>query len=222
MLKIYGVPFSAHTRKVLLAALEKQLPFEFVNVIPLAPPAGWLEKSPLGLIPAIEDGTVRLADSSAIALYLDHQYPTPRLYPTEPRDYAQALWIEEFVDSGLAPHVLRGLLMQRVFAERFLKQPPDTALIQKSLTEMIPPRLAYLEQQLSGEWFAGSFSMADITVASILMNFHYAGETLSQSTHPRLYRHLRRVLARPSLQTHLRSEIPAAQAVGGLSLALLQ
>ena len=43
MLKIHGVPFSAHTRKVILAALEKHIPHELHRVIPLTPPSGWRE-----------------------------------------------------------------------------------------------------------------------------------------------------------------------------------
>jgi glutathione S-transferase len=220
MLKIYGVPFSAHTRKVLIGALEKRLEFEMIPVIPLSPPAGWRDISPLGLIPVLEDGDVRLADSSVILAYLERKYPERPLYPSDPYEFARALWIEEFVDSGLAPHVLRGLLMQRVFAPKFLNQPPDEALIQASLTEMIPPRLGYLESQLTGDYFAGAFSVADVAVASILMNFHYAGERIEESKHPRLYEHLRRVLARESFQSHLRAEIPAAKSVGALSLQL--
>ena len=82
---------------------------------------------------------------------------------------------EEFIDGGLSPHVLRGLLMQRVFAPRFLNLPPDNALIEKSLNEMIPPRLAYLESTLTGDYFAGNaFSIADIAVASILLNSIYS------------------------------------------------
>ncbi len=221
MLKIYGVPFSAHTRKVLVAAIEKGIDYEMVPVVPLAPPPGWREKSPLGLIPAIEDGDLRLADSSVISLYLERKYPQPSLYPADAAAYGKALWIEEYVDGGLASHVLQGLLLQRVFAPKFLNQAPDEALIKKSLTEMIPPRLAYLEQQLTGDYFAGSFSVADITVASILINFHYAGEIISEQSYPRLYKHLRRVLARPSFQKHLQSEIPAAKGIGALDMKLL-
>ena len=220
MLKIYGVPFSAHTRKVLVGALEKRVEFETVPVIPLSPPAGWREISPLGLIPVLEDGDARVADSSVILAYLERKHPERPLYPSDPHDFARALWIEEFVDSGLAPHVLRGLLMQRVFAPKFLNQPPDEALIRKSLTEMIPPRLSYLEAQLTGDYFAGAFSVADIAVVSMLINFHYAGERVEESSHPRLYGHLRRVLARESLRSHLRVEIPAAKSVGGLDMAL--
>jgi glutathione S-transferase len=219
MLKIHGVPFSAHTRKVIIAALEKGVPYEIVPVIPLTPPQGWLETSALGLIPAIQDGDFTLADSSVICQYLDRAYSGPALYPGDARQYARVLWIEEFVDGGLAPHVLRGLLMQRVFAPKFLNKAPDEALIHTSLTQMIPARFAYLESALSGEWFvADTFSMADITVASILLNYHFAGETLDAARYPKLAAFLRRVLRRPSFRKALQSEAPAAESVGALDL----
>ncbi len=223
MLQIHGVPFSAHTRKVIIAALEKGIPYEIVKVIPLTPPAGWQQLSPLGLIPVIQDDDLTLADSTAICQYLDRAYPGVPLYPGDAREFARALWIEEFVDSGLAPHVLRGLLMQRVFAPKFLGKAPDEALIQTSLTQMIPPRFAYLEQALRGDWFvANAFSMADIAVASILMNFHFAGEEVDAARYPKLARFLSRALARPSFRQALQAEIPAAQSVGALDLRVYE
>jgi glutathione S-transferase len=219
MLKIHGVPFSAHTRKVIIAAIEKGIPYEVVPVIPLTPPQGWTDISALGLIPAIEDGDFTLADSSVICQYLERAHPGVALYPGDARQFARALWIEEFVDSGLAPHVLRGLLMQRVFAPKFLGKAPDEALIRISLTEMIPQRFAYLESVLNGDWFvANTFSMADITVASILMNYHFAGETLDTASYPRLAGFLARALRRPSFRKALQSEAPAAESVGALDL----
>jgi glutathione S-transferase len=219
MLKIHGVPFSAHTRKIIIAALEKGIPYEIVPVIPLTPPPGWTELSALGLIPAIQDGEFTLADSSVICQYLDRAYPGASLYPGDARQFARVLWIEEFVDGGLAPHVLRGLLMQRVFAPKFLGKAPDEALIQVSLTQMIPARFAYLEKALTGDWFvANSFSVADIAVASILMNFQFAGEVIDAASYPKLARFLARALARPSFRKALQAEIPAAQSVGALDL----
>jgi glutathione S-transferase len=223
MLKIHGLLFSAHTRKAIVAATEKQIPYELNRVIPLAPPPDWRELSPLGLIPAIEDGDVRLADSSAICSYLERKYPEPSIYPAGLRDYARALWIEEYIDSGLAPHVLRGLLLQRVFAPKFLNQPPDEELISRSLNEMIPPRLAYLEDALTGKYFAGdAFSIADIAVACILINLHYAGESVSNDAHPNLYGFLRAILQRPCFADALKREAPAAAAVGGMDMRLLR
>jgi glutathione S-transferase len=221
MLKIHGVTFSAHTRKVIITAIEKNIRYELVPVVPLSPPPLWRELSPLGYIPAIEDGGMRLADSSVICQYLERVHPGPTLYPSEPRAFAQALWIEEFVDGGLQQHVLRGLLMQRVFAPKFLNQAPDEQLIRKSLTEMIPAALSYLEKSLTAQYFAGeSFSIADIAVASILINLHYAGESLEAEQYPKLHRHLHRVLKRDSFRKAFEQEIGAAKSLGALDMSL--
>ena len=66
MLEILGVPFSAHTRKVLLALREKGLRHELVPIIPLSPPPGWPELSPLGKIPVMRTPQLTVADSSVI------------------------------------------------------------------------------------------------------------------------------------------------------------
>ena len=66
MLKIYGVPISVHTRKVIVAAIAKGLAHEVVPVVPVVPgnpPPNWRELSPTGLIPALVDGDFTLADS---------------------------------------------------------------------------------------------------------------------------------------------------------------
>ncbi len=212
---------SRHTRaKSSSPRSRKGLPYEIVPVIPLTPPPGWQDLSPLGLIPIVQDGEFTLADSTAICQYLDRAYAgNTALYPGDARQFARVLWLEEFVDSGLAPHVLRGLLMQRVFAPKFLGKAPDEALIHTSLTQMIPARFAYLEKSLTGEWFvANAFSMADIAVASMLMNYRFAGEIVDAGLYPKLARFLGRALARPSFRKALQAEIPAAESVGALDL----
>ena len=221
MLKIHGVTFSTHTRKVIITALEKGLPYELVETIPLKPPPGWKELSPLGLIPVLEDDRVRLTDSSVIGLYLEHRYPERPFYPQDSTNYAHALWIEEFVDGGLARHVLHGVLLQRVFAPLFLKQPPNQALIDESLNELIPPKLDYLENSLESQWFAGdAFSIADVAVASILLNYHYAGESLDAARYPGLGDFLKRACTRDSFRTAFAEEVPAARRVEALDLSL--
>lgn len=221
MLEIFGVPFSAHTRKVVLALREKVLPFEIVPVIPLAPPDGWLELSPLGKIPVLRTPELTVADSSVICQYLERTHPGRSVYPQDPVELARALWFEEFVDGGLAPHVLRGLLLERVFASRFLNRAPDQALIQSSLEREIPPKLAYLERNVNGDYLVGDrFSIADITVASMLINFQFAGEHLRG--YPRLERYLKALFRRPCFQEAFAVELPAAQQVQGLDLSVLR
>lgn len=221
MLEILGAPFSAHTRKVLLSLREKDLPFKLVPVIPLSPPPGWLELSPLGKIPVLRSPEITVADSSVICQYLERIRPTPAVYPSDPAGFARALWFEEFVDGGLAPHVLGGLLLQRVFAPRFLNRAPDEALIRRSLDHELPPRFAYLERCIQGDYLVGaSFSIADITVASMLINYHFAGERLHP--YPKLQRYLQALFRRPCFQQSFAVELPAAQQIEGLDLTVLQ
>jgi glutathione S-transferase len=221
MLEIHGVPFSAHTRKVVLTLREKALPYEIVRVIPLSPPPGWLELSPLGKIPVLRTPELTVADSSVICQYLERVHPSPALYPAHPVELARALWLEEFVDSGLAPHVLTGLLMQRVFAPRFLKRAPDEALIRRSLEQELPPRFAYLERCVQGDFLVGSsFSIADVTVGSMLVNYHFAGELLD--AYPNLQRYFKALLRRPCFQQAFAIELPAAEQIEGLDLTVLR
>ena len=230
MLQILGVPFSAHTRKVIIFALEKGLEYRLVPVAPLftegplAPPADWARLSPLGKIPVLRDGDRAIADSSVIGLYLERRFPEPALYPADPGRFAEALWVEEYVDSGLQQHVLHGLLAERAFARAAMKREPDLGLIERSLDREIPPKLAYLEGCLADRrFFAGdAFSMADIAVVSILLNYHYAGCSLSPSEHPRLARHLDEVLARPSFQRALEAELPAVRQVPAMDRSLVE
>jgi glutathione S-transferase len=221
MLQIHGVPFSVHTRKVVWAAREKGLPYEIVTVIPMNPPPGWAELSPLGKIPVLRTGTLDVVDSSVICQYLERLHPAPALYPAEPSAFARALWIEEFVDGGLAPHVLGGLLRERVFAKRFLGRAPDEGLIKRSLETEIPPKLAYLEDALQGDYMIGSaLTIADVAVASMLLNFTYAGERLA--AYPKLGRHLRARLRDPKMKPAFTAELEAGRGVEGLDLTVLR
>ena len=101
MLKIHGVPFSAHTRKVIVAAIEKGIPYEIVPVIPLTPPPGWTELSALGLIPSHPGRRLHagrfLGRSASTSIA---PIPALSLYPGDARQFARVLWIEEFVDGG--------------------------------------------------------------------------------------------------------------------------
>jgi len=221
MLQVYGVPFSAHTRKVLLTLREKDLPFELVPVNPLRPPSGWQELSPTGKVPVLRTPELTVADSSVICQYLERIQPSASLYPHAPAEFARALWIEEFVDSALAPHVLGGLLIERVAAPLFLNRAPNDALIRRSLEQEIPPRLGYLEDYLAGEFFAGSrFSIADVTVASMLINYQYAGEQLD--SYPKLQNYLQALFRRPCFQRTLADELPVAEQVQGLDVRVLR
>jgi len=214
MFTIYGVPLSIHVRKVIVAALEKRLEHRVEVVFPFDPPPGWRDLSPTGKIPALRHGDLTLADSSVILAYLEKRFPEVPLNPSDPSQYARALWFEEYVDSQIAPDVI-GLFHQRVLGPMLHKKEPDTAVVRKLLHEDLPPKLDYLEASLQGDYFvAGRVSVADITLASDLMIFHYVGCKLDAARHPNLLAHFQRMLGRESFRTALAAEQPFAEQMG--------
>ena len=215
MLKIHGVPVSPHTRKVIIAALLKDLPYEVRPVIPMKPPEDFAAISPLGKIPVLSDGTLNLPDSSVICAYLEAKYPkTPRLFPKDPVDYARSLWIEEYVDGGLVQDVI-GIVFQKVIRPKILDQATDHAIIDSILKNSLPKKLDYLEGSLDGSYFvADQLTIADVAVASSLVSLHYAGQRLQGASHPRLSGHFRRMLQSPAFTKALADEQTFADHLG--------
>lgn len=215
MLRIHGVPVSVHTRKVIVAALEKKIAHKVEPVIPFTPPPGWAQLSPTGKIPVAQDGDLTLRDSSVICAYLERVHPSPALYPAPPRDYAQALWLEEYADGTLFPQVVHGLFFQKVIRPGILKESTDAQAVERILGEALPRVFGYLEGAIAGEYAAGSgFSIADIALASNFVNFHYLGYQIDAQAYPRLAAYFLRQLRRPSLEKALLEAEPAAVAMG--------
>ena len=214
MFTIYGVPLSIHVRKVIVAALEKRLEHRVETVFPFDPPPGWRELSPTGKIPALKHGDLTLADSSVIVAYLEKRFPELPLNPSDPAQYARALWFEEYVDSQIAPDVI-GLFHQQVLGPMLHKKDPDAAVVQRLLNEDLPPKFDYLEASLPGEYLVGGrLSVADITLASDLTIFHYLGCSLDAARHPNLTAHFKRMLGRASFRAALAAEQPFAERMG--------
>ena len=84
-MKLY---WSARTRSARVVWMLEELGIEYERVVvdlrqPVAQrDAAFLSASPMGKVPALEDGAVRMADSAAICLYLADRYGAGRLAPT--------------------------------------------------------------------------------------------------------------------------------------------
>jgi glutathione S-transferase len=210
MLKVYGVPISVHTRKVIVAALEKGLPFENEPVIPFNPPAGWAELSPTGKIPVVRDGGLVVRDSSVICAYLERVHPQPALYPAEPAAYAHALWNEEYADGTVFREVIHGLFFQKIIRPGILKENTDGAAVEAILDGALPRVFGFLENAMNGE----TFDIGDLALASNLINFHYLGYRIDEHRYPRLAARFEGWMKRPSIRRALDAEQPAAASMG--------
>lgn len=207
MPKIHGVSASPFVRKVLVAMAEKNLPYESVPVMPMAPSPEFKKISPLGKIPVYQDGDFVLPDSSCILAYLEKAHPSPALMPADPKQYGTALFLEEYADTRVMEAVA-GAFFERVVKGLILKQPADEARVQKSVTELMPAVLDYLEPLApDGDGIvAGRFSVADIAIGSQFANWAHAGERIDAAKYPRMAAYVERLHARPSFKTLIEQE----------------
>lgn len=207
MLKIYGVPISVHTRKVLLAARFKGVEYQLERVFPFDPPPGWTRLSPTGLIPAMEDSDFTLADSSAICRYVDLAYPGTSIYPDVPREHALALSVEAYIGATFFRNVLHSLFHQKVLRPRLEQQPTDENEVARLLTEEQPPIFDYIEGLCGGHFLVGDrLSIADITLVTNLITYCYLGYRGELDAYPKLSAWYDRMLALPAVRDVLKGE----------------
>ena len=193
-MKLYGAILSPFVRKTRVVLALKGLEYESVMVDPNNKPEGYEAISPLGRIPALEVDGRYLADSAVICAYLERIQPEPALYPTDPYEYARTLWFEKYADYELAPQCTFMVFRNRV-VKPLIGQQCDEEQARDALAHRIPPLLDYLERELEGkDYLVGDRpTVADIAVASQMVNFAHGGERPDDGRHPNLAAHTRRL-----------------------------
>jgi glutathione S-transferase len=184
-LVIYGSPVSPFVRKVAGVCIAKGVDYEIEAVNVFDPPAAFREISPMKRIPVLRDRSVSkegvagtIPDSSAICAFIEKKHPAPALYPDDPMALGEALFIEEFADTSLA--MAGGLgIFRPIFFAVSKGEAPDLDKARNAWANQLPPVFDVLEARLGGrEFFAGgALSIADITVACVLMQVSLVAET---------------------------------------------
>ncbi|MFT5042514.1 MAG: glutathione S-transferase [Hyphomicrobiaceae bacterium] len=214
MLKLVGAGLSPWVRRVMIVMDEKGIEYEHEAFFPFGEASKeFKQKSPLALVPYLETEDGPLADSTAICAYLDARYPTPALFPTDPYARGRSVWFSEFAD---AVFKLEGtIFFQKVVRGHMMKEEPDHAAIETA-REALTPLFAYLDGELEGRsYLTGDIAyLCDITLASVLLNYLHAGETIDSSTSPNLRGFLDRMFERPSFASQIDDDLTA---VGELS-----
>ncbi len=205
---LHGVGLSPFVRKTRVALAEKNIQYEHIPQVPFGQPPEYFKISPLGKIPCLTEGDWALPDSSCIIAYLERTHPEPALYPSDPKEFGRALWYEEYCDTTLV-NVLTTVFFQRFVRPKFFQQEPDDEIIQKALTEEIPPVLDYLEGEIGDQAFlVGShFSIADIAATSPFVNFTHGKETVDAGRWPKVAAYVERIHSRPSYKAIIEEEM---------------
>lgn len=170
-MKFYYHPLSPIARRVWIALLEKEIPFEPV-VVDLSRKqqfdTDYLALNPFHHVPAIAHADVRLIESIAILDYLDRQFSHVPLSPTEPAAFAKMRMIQMVTTNELLPKLVK-------FAIASEEHP-----LPKEVSSHIATCLQFLDQQLGeGDYFGGDrLNLADIVVGSTVPLFHRLGLNL--------------------------------------------
>ena len=219
---LYGVSLSPFVRKVRAVLAIKSIDYELVNVMPGAMDAEFLTKSPLSKIPVWEEDGWTLPDSSAICAYLERIEPTPAIYPSEPREFATALFWEEYADTRMVDSCTP-IFFQRVVQGRFFKQPADEEIVRRHIDEVLPPVFDQVEELfiegVLGQAIAtdGARSNPEITIAPLsvwspLVNLDHAGYEVDAKAWPRLAAFMEAMGGHPVLKALVEEERAAMPA----------
>jgi glutathione S-transferase len=214
-LKLIGAGLSPFVRKTRVALAEKGLAYEHDPMVPFGLSAEYKKKHPLARIPLLEVDGRPIPDSSAICAYLEKLQPQPALYPSDPFDYARAIWFEEFADGGLV-NVSTPFFQQRVLGPLVFKRPTDEAIVQKAATETLPPLFDYLEQELGNDdYLVGNrFTIADLAVGSLLVNYKHGRGEIDAKRWPKLAAYVERIHSRPSFKGLIEEDQRGLKAFG--------
>ncbi|BAU12090.1 glutathione S-transferase [Leptolyngbya sp. NIES-3755] len=140
MLELYQFEMSHYVEKVRLILDYKGLPYRKIEVTPGIGQIELFQLSGQRKVPVLKDGSEIIADSTAIAEYLDRKYPEKPIIPSEPKLKGQVLLIEQWADESLGLNARKGLIGSISQNQNFRAAvlPSSTPDILKNLVSAIP------------------------------------------------------------------------------------
>lgn len=110
MLELYQFELSEYTEKVRLILDYKGLAYRKIEVTPGIGQLELVRMSGQRQVPVLKDGSEIIADSTAIAEYLDKQYPDRPIIPTDPKQRGLCLMMEQWADESIGLNARKALI----------------------------------------------------------------------------------------------------------------
>lgn len=197
MITLYAAPRTRAFR-ILWLLEELQTPHEF-KIITFKPTSDrfFIQDTPTGKIPTLEDGETVICESGAIIQYILERYGNGHLEPAQNHpsrgDYQQ--WLHYAESSAFGP------LGNIVWLTQYRGDGDDQADLVKDAKERAHTALQFIEQRISCNYLAGEFSAADIMIGFTLLAAAELG-VLDESL-PKLAAYLGRLAQRSAFQKAL-------------------
>lgn len=139
MLELYQFELSHYCEKVRFLLDYKGLAYRKIEIVPGVGQIDLMRMSGQRQVPVLKDGSQIIADSTAIADYLDKQYPDRPLIPTEPKLRGLCLLMEQWADESIginARKCLLGTAQDQSFRRGLL--PSGTPDLLKTIVGAVP------------------------------------------------------------------------------------
>jgi len=229
-LTLYDYHGSPCARRVRIVLLEKGLSWttRLIDLTKMEQKSpAYLTLNPNGVVPTLVHGERVIYESNVITEYLDHVFPTPRLYPEDPWECAQAKMWQAF-ELAMAKEY-RPLMYLRVIGPYDRTRPKEQVMAdarrstndashldwisrvydgtavsehEAAMLEIqLSHRLDHLEQALAGHDFlvGDHFSIADLSVLPRVAMYPLVQLPIDATRYPNVRRWIDAVSARPSM-----------------------
>ncbi|MBT9313514.1 glutathione S-transferase family protein [Leptothoe kymatousa] len=110
MIELYQFEASHYCEKVRLVLDYKQLDYRTVEVTPGVGQVDLYRLSGQRQVPVIKDGATVVADSTAIALYLDKTYPERPVLPGDDAIRGLCMMLEDWADESIGPNGRKAMI----------------------------------------------------------------------------------------------------------------
>lgn len=110
MLELYQFEASHYSEKVRLILDYKQLPYRKLEVTPGVGQIDLFRLSGQRQVPVLKDGETVVADSTAIAIYLERTYPDRPILPVDSKHKGLCLLMEEWADESIGLNARKAMI----------------------------------------------------------------------------------------------------------------
>jgi glutathione S-transferase len=143
MLELYQFELSHYVEKVRFILDYKGLPYRKIEVTPGVGQLDLVRLSGQRQVPVLKDGSEVIADSTAIADYLDAAYPERPIIPSDPKQRGLCLLIEQWADESIGLNARKAMIgalnRDQSFRTAFL--PRSTPDVVRTLVGAVPREL---------------------------------------------------------------------------------
>jgi len=167
---LWGFDGSTFVRTVRMVLAEKnctdfkQVPLNVLKGEPRTP--AHLERHPFGKVPVLDDGDIRIIETSAIVRYLNDTLPGKSLIPASPQDRARMDMAIGLIDSYGYAALLGGVTAYHLFPDFVGGKNPEA--LAKGLENGRKLLSFLMNLKGTGTYIAGDLSLADLYLAPLI------------------------------------------------------